>query len=598
MLVDPFSSGEGGMVVAIRARITQLRSLVRQRLGFSQAELRDVDAEQAFLRTLIGGGILAYASYVSLSEVELSRAMKLMLIAASMPLTAGVWMLWWFRHHTSRPAAMRYFAICADLIPLTVGLWGADEHGVPLIGFYLWVTVGNGFRFGPRMLMFSYWLSILCFLALLLFGPFWALHRAIGVGFGLILATIPLYVLVLLSRLTAQKDAALELSNAKSRFVANVSHELRTPLTGVYAVYDLLRRRRLAPDDRSLIGSLGSAITTLKGSVDAVLQMSKLEAGAERTDPRLFNLRYFLQRTASLVQPQAFAKNLVWSLDIDPMVPATAYGDPLHLQHVLGNLLNNALKFTPSGSVTLRVRRSGGGIRFEVMDTGIGIALEKQETLFERFVQADSTATRRYGGTGLGTSIAHDLVKLMGGQISLNSALGRGSTFSFELPIAVPQDSAHSVITTSRNTVVVVGYASNERKAIEEMIAAVGLQPIGRDPTNTDRSLLEAKKCLATILVLSAADASAYTDAMLRGHPNEVSPWLVVATGYSATQGAALLRSGAVGLLPLTLDIEGWQQVFCGLANSSSIFDIEDENVSFQKAPSSVQDLARGRQSQ
>ena len=194
---------------------------------------------------------------------------------------------------------------------------GGDEAGVPVIGIYLWVTVGNGFRFGPRYLLVAYWLSLVGFSALLLFVPFWQSHRAIGVGYMAVLAVIPLYVLVLLSRLTAQKDAAEQLSNAKSRFVANVSHELRTPLTGVFAVYDLLRARRMVPDDRELVGMLGSAITTLKGSVDAVLQMSKLEAGAERAEPRPFNLWFFLQQITALARPQAATRNLAWHLHVE-----------------------------------------------------------------------------------------------------------------------------------------------------------------------------------------------------------------------------------------------------------------------------------------
>ena len=304
MLGDPTSSVGGEMFVAVRAKAKHVRAVVRRKLGFSQAEGRDVDAEQAFLRVLIGGAILAYAGFVGLSGSGLSSGMRLALFAASIPLTAGLWMLWWFRHHGERPDAMRYFAICADLLPLSVGLWGADEPGVPLVGIYLWVTVGNGFRFGSRMLMFSYGLSLLCFLALFMFGPFWQAHRGIGIGFGLVLAAIPPYVLVLLSRLNAQKDAALELSSAKSRFVANVSHELRTPLTGVFAVYDLLRRHRLAPDERGLVGSLGSAVNTLKSAVDAVLQMSQAGGrrganGTSSVQPDVFSAQVCIARPAA-----------------------------------------------------------------------------------------------------------------------------------------------------------------------------------------------------------------------------------------------------------------------------------------------------------
>jgi len=235
-----------------------------------------LDAEQAYLRVVIAGIVVGYAAAVHVAGTP-SVGLNLALAAAASALAAGVWMLWWFRHHKHRPRPMRYFGIAADLVPLTIGLSGSGEAGVPLIGVYLWVTIGNGFRFGARYLLVAYWISLGCFALLLLFVPYWQAHQAIGIGFGVVLAVVPLYVLVLLSRLTAQKDAAEQLSNAKSRFVANVSHELRSPLTGVYGVYELLKQRRLPARERELIAMLGNSMATLKSAVDAVLQMRKLK---------------------------------------------------------------------------------------------------------------------------------------------------------------------------------------------------------------------------------------------------------------------------------------------------------------------------------
>ena len=203
-----------------------------------------------------------------------------------------------------------------------------------------------------------------------------------------------------------------------------------------FVLEDLLRGRKMLPDDRELIGVLGNAIGTLKTSVDAVLQMSKLEAGAERAERRLFNLWFFAQQLAASVRVQSESKGLAWNLHIDPETPARVVGDPEHLSHVLGNLLNNSFKFTAKGSVLLHVSRTAEErIRFEVTDTGIGIPLDQQEKLFERFVQVDTSAKRNFGGTGLGTSIARDLTELMGGKIAVNSAPGQGSTFYVELPL-------------------------------------------------------------------------------------------------------------------------------------------------------------------
>lgn len=563
------------MRIGIRSRIKQIAALIRRRLGFAQAEKRDVDAEQAFLRVFVISLLLLYAAYAVWSD-GFTPGLRLAVIAGTACGLAGLFMLRYFHKHAERPAWLRYFGIAADLVPLTVGLAGVDETGVPLIGVYLWVILGNGFRFGPRFLMAAYWLSGLCFTLLMVFVPFWQNHRSLGIGFMLILATVPLYVLVLLSRLTAQKDAAEQLSNAKSRFVANVSHELRTPLTGVFAVYELLRRHRLAPDDRELVGSLGSAITTLKTSVDAVLQMSKLEAGAERAEQRLFNLRFFLQQLDTQFRHQASAKQLAWVVDVDVRVPFAVVGDVSHLHHVMGNLLNNALKFTSKGGVTLRAEATPNGVRFEVIDTGIGIPLEQQEKLFERFVQADVSATRKFGGTGLGTSIARDLTVLMGGKIGVRSARGHGSTFWVELPLAAPSSGQPIPALDTQRAMLIVGAVSAERDRCAEIISSLGFHVEVVSESSNDRPSFDPSHYLATLLVMSAVHASAYADSMFRDRAGVVCPWLVVTRAPTFNQAATLLRSGAVGLLDPAISIEALGAHLAALENRLELSRLDD----------------------
>jgi two-component system sensor histidine kinase RpfC len=424
---------------------------------------------------------------------------------------------------------------------------GAGEAGVAMIGIYLWVTIGNGFRFGPKYLLSSYWLSLVGFGLQLLFVPFWQQHKVVGVGLLLATAIVPLYVLVLLIRLTGQKEAAEQLSNAKSRFVANVSHELRTPLTGVFAVYDLLRLRNLKPDDQELVGMLGNAIGTLKTAVDAVLQMSKLEAGAEKAENRAFNLWHFLHQLALLARPQTALKGLSWDLSIEPDVPANVVGDPNHLSHILGNLLNNAFKFTSVGGVSLRASKlSDERIRFEVSDTGIGIPLEQQERLFERFVQVDNTSKRKFGGTGLGTSIARDLTELMGGSIAVISSPGRGSTFRIELPLNKPDIDAEKADWGAWREVFVIGEPSSERTALVELLCELGLEVVrasGQVPS------LETRRYLAAFMVMPASEAARFAGRLDRDQAEAICPWLVLSPSFSRAEYAALLASGAAGLL-------------------------------------------------
>jgi two-component system sensor histidine kinase RpfC len=384
----------------------------------------------------------------------------------------------------------------------------------------------------------------------LLFVPYWQAHQAIGIGFGVVLAVVPIYVLVLLSRLTAQKDAAEQLSNAKSRFVANVSHELRSPLTGVYGVYELLKQCRLQARERELIAMLGNSMATLKSAVDAVLQMSKLEAGAERAEMKPFNLRHFLLHMAAVAKPQATAKKLAWHLDVDIAIPTVVLGDSRHLRHILGNLLHNACKFTVSGSVTLRAHAAGNGrVRFEVQDTGIGIPAAAQEKLFERFVQVDASARRRYGGTGLGTSIAHDLVKLMGGSIGVTSAPGTGSTFWIELPLAEA-----SRETTpkwgSLTHVTCLGYQSESLDHLAQTITNAGLSVSVRTMGPNAEIVDDGGAQLLAILVqLPAGEAGAFAQRTSLAERSAHAPWVVLADSYSGVERAVLTRLGAASLL-------------------------------------------------
>ena len=294
--------------------MTEFKTRMRRVLGVYQTRVRDPDLEQAWLRIGICVLAFSYVWYLIIVEGTITPGLWMGLFASSGDVAVAAYMIWRLRRNNPPIIPLRLLGIVADNTALTIGMAGAGEGGVAMIGVYLWVTIGNGFRFGPRYLLASYWLSILGFGLQLALVPFWEQHRVVGAGLFLAGAIVPLYVLVLLIRLTGQKEAAEQLSNAKSRFVANVSHELRTPLTGVFAVYDLLKMRRVSRDDGELIGMLGAAISTLKRSVDAVLQMSKLEAGAERAEKRTFNLWFFAHQLAASVRPQSEAKGLAWNL--------------------------------------------------------------------------------------------------------------------------------------------------------------------------------------------------------------------------------------------------------------------------------------------
>ncbi|MBS2938405.1 hypothetical protein KDN32_11690 [Nocardioides sp. J2M5] len=242
--------------------------------------------------------------------------------------------------------------------------------------------------------------------------------------------------------LEAARDAALEASRAKSMFVATMSHEIRTPLTSLVGSMEMLEEGDLDDDQAFLVDRMGRATTRLRGLVEDVLDFSAIEAGRLELDPRPFDLHRVLDELLDVYQPVASRAGLrlVWHRDAD--VPADVAGDTLRLQQVLGNLLDNAVKFTPSGSVGLRVATLGTDpasgvtrVLFSVTDTGIGIPADRRAAVFESFTQVDGSSTRPYEGSGLGLTICRRLVEAMGGTVEVRSAVGEGSTFEVSVPL-------------------------------------------------------------------------------------------------------------------------------------------------------------------
>ncbi|MFC7301969.1 hybrid sensor histidine kinase/response regulator [Cognatiluteimonas weifangensis] len=242
-------------------------------------------------------------------------------------------------------------------------------------------------------------------------------------------------------QLLQAKQTAESAVLAKGEFLATMSHEIRTPLNGVVPMLDLLlHAASLAPDHRELVRTAYASSQQLLRIVDDILDYSKLEADRLELETTTFNLRELLETVIQLMERPAEAKGLRLHLHIDPAVRLPVRGDPVRLRQVLGNLISNAVKFTERGSVSVSVARIGEStaqhqLRFEVRDTGIGIAPEAQARLFQAFSQADASTTRLYGGTGLGLAICRRIVDLMGGRIGVQSEPGRGATFRFDIPL-------------------------------------------------------------------------------------------------------------------------------------------------------------------
>ncbi len=304
---------------------------------------------------------------------------------------------------------------------------------------FLWIVFGNGFRFGPRFLLGAMGVSLLAFGAMAAVTPFWSESPSLaaGVVFGMVI--LPLHYLGLWRRVSAARLQAEHANRAKSLFLASVSHELRTPMNAIIGMGTLLASSGLGPEQAEMSGTIMTAARGLLRLIDGILDLTRIEADKMPVERADFDLGTLLAELRTIFQHEARRKGIGFHLHVSARTTLRLTGDSRRLYEILQNLIGNAIKFTNTGGVVVSVDAAGAArgpalLRFEVNDTGIGIAPEAQTRIFENFTQADETILNRFGGTGLGLAITRKFVQLLGGSIGVVSTPGTGSTFWVELP--------------------------------------------------------------------------------------------------------------------------------------------------------------------
>jgi two-component system sensor histidine kinase RpfC len=420
---------------------------IKHWFDFHKQQCDALELEQALIRVGMGLLILSFLIYRNFTQ-PFQIPTELIGLKAVIVFNVPALLLVILIFHSKKQSALRRLSgAWLDIAATTFFMSYTGELGVILVGILLWVIFGNGFRFGRKYLFHAQILSLSGFLYTTQTNPFWQTHQTISYSLFFMLIGLPIYIAGLIQRLDEARQKAEDASTAKTHFVANMSHEIRTPLNGIIGISTLFKTTPLNHEQQDLLKTLEGSSRLLLSLLNNVLDFAKIEDGKIAVETTSFTAEEIVHDTIELFQAQATSKGI--NLTGNTFAFPNLIGDPYLLKQILANLVGNAVKFTERGSITLTTSILNTGletstIRFEVADTGVGIPANRQSKIFESFTQADASTTRRFGGSGLGLTIAKHLVNAIGGDLLFQSTEGLGSRFWFDLTLK--NDSQHHVV--------------------------------------------------------------------------------------------------------------------------------------------------------